>query len=62
MTLRERHLAVLNGKTPDVVPWFVELSYWFYSQKKQRFVPSPEKVLDYEMIDLYKEVGAGIYI
>jgi len=62
MTQRERHLAVLNRETPDVVPWFADLSYWFYSQKKQRFVPSSEKELDYEMIDLYKETGAGIYI
>jgi hypothetical protein len=29
--------------------------------RKKRFVPSPEKELDYELINLCKEIGAGIY-
>jgi len=62
MTQRERILAVLRGEIPDVIPWFPDLSNWYYAEKKQRFIPSPEKQLDYEMIDLYKKVGAGIYI
>ncbi|HDY89687.1 MAG TPA: hypothetical protein ENH82_16435 [bacterium] len=62
MTQRERLLAVLKGDTPDVVPWFADLSNWIYSQRKQRFIPSANKELDYEMIDFYKDVGAGIYL
>ena len=62
MTQRERLLAVLHGETPDVVPWFASLSHWLYAQRKQRFTPSQDRELDYEMIEFYKEVGAGIYI
>jgi len=62
MTPKERLLAVLRGETPDVVPWFADLSHWFYARRSQRFAPSPEKQIDYDMVDLYKEVGAGIYI
>ena len=28
MTHRERALAVLNRRKPDVVPWFGDLDYW----------------------------------
>ncbi|MCE5251938.1 hypothetical protein LLG96_17175 [bacterium] len=62
MTPRERILAVLRGETPDVVPWFADLSHWFNAGHNRRFIPSAGKELDYEMIDFYKEVGAGIYI
>ena len=62
MTPRERLLAVLHGETPDAVPWFADLSNWFNAERKQRFIPSQDKEPDYEMIDLYKEAGAGIYI
>ena len=60
MTQRERFLAVLHGETPDVVPWFIDLSYWFNAERKRRFVPSPDKEMDYDLIALHKEVGAGI--
>ena len=62
MTPKERLLAVLHGETPDVVPWFADLSHWFNAERKRRFIPSQDKEPDYEMIGLYKEAGAGIYI
>ena len=30
MTARERILAVYRGQTPDVVPYMLDLSHWFY--------------------------------
>src|ERR1017187_1088201 len=30
MTTRERILAVYRGQTPDVVPYMLDLSHWFY--------------------------------
>ena len=30
MSMRERILAVYRGQTPDVVPFMLDLSHWFY--------------------------------
>lgn len=63
MTLRERILAVYRGETPDVVPYMLDLSHWFY-QKNQlpwdlsKSYDQPE----YALIDYHKKVGAGFYI
>ena len=63
MTMRERILAVYRGETPDVVPFMLDLSHWFYqkhhlpwdlSQSHER----PES----DLIDYHKRVGAGFYI
>ncbi|MBN1293486.1 MAG: hypothetical protein JXB48_16725 [Candidatus Latescibacteria bacterium] len=62
MTPRERLLTVLHGETPDVVPWFADLSNWFNAERKQRFIPSQDKELDIDMIEICKEAGTGIYI
>ena len=34
MTPRERILAVYQGKTPDVVPYMLDLSHWFYHKNR----------------------------
>ena len=28
MNERERALAVLSGKKPDLIPWYADLAYW----------------------------------
>ena len=35
MTLRERILAVYQGETPDVVPFMLDLSHWFYQRERR---------------------------
>jgi len=60
MTERERFLTVLGGGTPDKVPWFADLSYWFNALRCRRFVPSPDKDIDHELIALHSDVRAGI--
>jgi len=63
MTMRERILAVYRGDTPDVVPYMLDLSHWFYQKHRlpwdlSRAYESPES----ELIDYHKQVGAGFYV
>lgn len=63
MTQRKRILAVYRGETPDVVPFMLDLSHWFY-QKHQlpwdlsQSYDKPE----YDLIDYHRKMGAGFYI
>ncbi|MBI3920914.1 MAG: hypothetical protein HY318_05790 [Armatimonadetes bacterium] len=63
MTQRERILAIYRGETPDVVPFMLDLSHWFY-QKHQlpwdlsQSYDRPE----YDLIDYHRKMGAGFYI
>lgn len=63
MTLRERIIAVYEGRTPDVVPFMLDLSHWFYHRHHQpwdlsRAYEHPET----ELIDYHRQVGAGFYL
>ncbi len=63
MTPRERILAVYRGETPDVVPYMLDLSHWFYHKNQMpwdlsRAYEAPE----YALIDYHKQVGAGFYL
>ena len=63
MTIRERILAVYRGDTPDVVPYMLDLSHWFYHKHRlpwdlSRAYESPEC----ELIDYHKQVGVGFYL
>lgn len=63
MTPRERILAVYRGQTPDMVPYMLDLSHWFYHRHRlpwdlsQAYV-EPER----ELMDYHKRVGAGFYL
>ncbi|MEJ5197491.1 MAG: hypothetical protein WHX53_01075, partial [Anaerolineae bacterium] len=63
MTQRERILAVYRGETPDVVPYMLDLSHWFYHKNRMPWDLSvsydkPES----ELIAYHKQVGAGFYV
>lgn len=63
MTQRERTLAVYRGNTPDVVPYMLDLSHWFYHHRQKPWDLSvgyvkPER----ELIDYHKSVRAGFYM
>jgi len=63
MTQRERIMAVYRGETPDVVPYMLDLSHWFYHKNKQPWDLSqsfdePER----ELIAYHQQVGAGFYM
>jgi len=62
MTLRERILSVYCGKTPDVVPFMLDLSHYFYHKNKipwdlSQAFEEPE----YELIDYHKRMGVGFF-
>lgn len=63
MTLRERILAVYRGETPDVVPYMLDLSHWFYHRNRMPWdlsvaYETPER----ELIDYHRRMGVGFYM
>ena len=63
MTHRERILAVYRGETPDVVPYMLDLSHWFYHKNRQPWdltavYERPETAL----IDYHKRADVGFYM
>ena len=63
MTLRERILAVYRGETPDVVPFMLDLSHWFYQRNRLPWDLSLKyERPEYELIDYHKRCGAGFYM
>lgn len=63
MTLRERILSVYRGDTPDVVPFLLDLSHWFYQRNGlpwdlSQSYEEPERAL----IDYHRKAGAGFYL
>ena len=63
MTLRDRILAVYQGHTPDVVPYMLDLSHWFYHKHRMAWDLSQvfEKP-ETDLIDYHRQVGAGFYL
>ena len=63
MTLRERILAVYRGDAPDVVPYMLDLSHWFYWKNRLPWDLSvPYEQPEYALIDYHRQVGAGFYM
>ena len=63
MSLRERILSVYDGKTPDVVPFMLDLSHYFYHKHRlpwdiSRAYEKPER----ELIDYHRRMNVGFYI
>lgn len=63
MTLRERILSVYKGEIPDVMPYMLDVSHWFYHKHQLPWdlsisYDSPE----YRLIDYHKQAGAGFYM
>lgn len=63
MSMRERILAVYRGEKPDVVPYMLDLSHWFYHKERRPW----DLTIAYEkpegdLIDYHKKVGAGFYV
>lgn len=63
MTPKQRIEAVYKGETPDVVPYMLDLSHWFYHRHRRpwdlsRTYDEPERAL----IDYHKKMGVGFYV
>ena len=60
---RERILAVYRGETPDVVPYMLDLSHWFYHKHHLPWdLSHTYEEPEYALIDYHKAVGAGFYV
>jgi len=63
MTIRDRILSVYRGQTPDVVPYMLDLSHWFYHHRR---LPCDMSVAyeepEYALIDYHKRMGVGFYM
>jgi len=61
--LRERILAVYWGETPDVVPYMLDLSHWFYEKEKRPWDLSKSyKEPERDLIACHKRLGVGFYM
>lgn len=61
MNLRERVLAILNGKKPDMVPCLGDLDYWIFYLNKAGIMPEQYKSYD-GIYKLHKDLGVGFYL
>ncbi len=55
-------MAVFRGETPDVVPWYADLSHWYQVERGERVPLAGRDTRDTEMVALHKRVGAGLYL
>jgi hypothetical protein len=63
MTLRERILAVYRGERPDVVPYMLDLSHWFYWRHRMPWDLSVSyEQPEHPLIDFHRQAGAGFYM
>ena len=63
MSERERMLAVYRGETPDRVPFFLDLSHWFYQRHGIPFdLAVAHLEPEWDLIAYHKKVGVGFYI
>jgi hypothetical protein len=63
MTIRDRILAVFRGQKPDVVPYMLDLSHWFYHRNGMRWdISMTYEQPEYALIDYHKQSGVGFYL
>ncbi len=63
MTLRKRILCVYRGETPDVVPYMLDLSHWFYHKHRKPWdLSAVHSEPETDLIAYHKEAGVGFYI
>lgn len=60
MNNRERILTILRGETPDQVPWFGDLDYWYHGLLYKEELP--EKYMGDGYFDLNRDLGVGFYL
>lgn len=55
-------MKVLNGETPDRVPWFADLGHWFRSESGKQWDLFNISNCTKEIAELHREVRAGWYV
>lgn len=61
MTPREQILSILNGRKPDMVPWFGDLDYWAFSMIARGLKPAGF-IKSSEYINWHRELRVGFYL
>ena len=61
MCARERVLAVMDGRTPDRVPWMGDLDYWISSLKLSGKLPR-QYMTPEGLFQLHRDLGVGFYL
>ena len=61
MNDRERILSLLQGETPDRVPWLADLTYWAHAMERRGEVP-PGFQQGEAYYDFHRELEAGFYL
>jgi hypothetical protein len=59
MTLKERLLAVMQHRQPDVMPWFSDLTYWYGASAGRGTLP--ERWQGEGVVDLYRDLNTGCH-
>ncbi len=57
MTNRERVLAIMDGKSPDQIPWIPRLELWWLANRNAGTLP--EKYQDWRLRDIERDLGVG---
>ncbi|MBS7628298.1 hypothetical protein KEJ36_05820, partial [Candidatus Bathyarchaeota archaeon] len=58
--LEERILSVFEGRKPDLMPWFADLTYWYRAMGYRRCLPIKYSGVN-GRIRLYRELGCGAH-
>lgn len=61
MTLRERLAAVLDGRVPDAVPWYTDMTYWHHGHAQAGTLPEQYRGGD-GLLQLHRDLGVGVYL
>lgn len=63
MSPRERILTVYRGEPPDVVPYMLDLSHWFYHKQRMPWdLSQAYETPECELIDYHKRAEVGFYM
>lgn len=57
MTNRERIIAIIEGKKPDIIPWIPRLQFWYNFHKNSGTLP--EKYKNWNLREIEKDMGMG---
>ena len=57
MTNRERILAIMDGKSPDRIPWIPRLQLWWLYHRNRGTLP--EKYTNWRLRDIERDLGMG---
>lgn len=63
MKMRERIQTVYRGEAPDVVPFMLDLSHWFYHRNGMPWdLSKAYEQPETELIEYHKRMGVGFYL